>query len=397
MKNAFLSISILLTSIVVACTASALPTGSCSAAITIIDRIGALQAKIDHKLETGDTEGLRSLYAALQTRIRLAKSVGVDISANENARSSRLSVERELLRIEQENEREAQGALSFTERSREPLPPGLNLQGTALSDDLSLLSTSVEKDSSEVIELRTGKVVLRSINAKERWVLSPNMKFAAILENDGTIAVHSTETGSIFHVDRWTEATFPTGHQIAVDDFGTLLATNREGKWLIKYGSGGPSYSDLILAVRTLKLDNFWFGPNTKNFFGLKYGRHIESWDIRTGTNRNLPNHYSTSIKISSDESGALRILGRTLVLFDRANHMLRTWEFVYPDEVISVTGSRDLSQVYIATKDHLFYFDLNSDVPEKIDISDRIRAMSFDDATQTLTTVDGRFIRTYR
>jgi WD40 repeat protein len=54
-------------------------TGSCTTAITIIDRIGALQSKIDHKLETGDTDGLRTLFAALQSRIRMAKKAGIEI------------------------------------------------------------------------------------------------------------------------------------------------------------------------------------------------------------------------------------------------------------------------------------------------------------------------------
>jgi WD40 repeat protein len=161
--------------------------GTCSDAVMIVERIKALQSKIDLKIESGDTEGIRALYTALQTRIRLAKQSGIDVTGIENRKS------KEAARIQiaerEATEADARDASAFSPLVRSDYYPTRNLSSLNFyMRDFSIISdVTVDQQNGArnavVFETKSGKVLVSS-STPSPWSLSPNGKYGVHYEQE---------------------------------------------------------------------------------------------------------------------------------------------------------------------------------------------------------------------
>jgi hypothetical protein len=435
--------------------AAAAPHRSCSVALTVVDRIVELQAKIDQRIESGHTEGTRALFAALQNRILMAKRAGIDVSRYTGAKVQTKAAE--VLRIESENAekeellaRDNSGFFDFKEISREILARTFSSLNSVLSDDLKLASYRSVTGIPEVADTKSGKLLLRRRSLTHTWKLSPNGDFALLTLDGQTFEIHSTRTGALVNSGSWKGwKRNQIGPEAQVDDHGTLIAYDSSGRWLVMpLDKTAPDFSKVVQAIRsdTSGLGRFWRSDlsagtsisamilaklnktRVQSMALSKNGRYIilrvaeqaltraQVWDSVTGTKLGTitgsswdangvyqgPADVANFAKIHVSDDGsliAIRESSVNLTVYNVASgEIVRTFNFPHPKNGIRAFEiSRDLKRFFIAVfgENKIKIFELDNEEPvQELIVDSKPRVMSYDDQTETLTTVDDKNIQ---
>jgi hypothetical protein len=385
--------------------AAASPNFSCTAAITIIDRIGELQAKIDHKLEIGETEGLRQLFTALQTRIRIAKAAGIEIDTH----SAKRAVERVETAAQKESQlaeeaREVSAVRDFVEVGREQrekfdryMPPvysnGLEFatfQNHELVDGHQAL---IQK----VVNTRTG-ILFDQQFGNHQWVLSPAGKFAyRRRKNDEGIVVRSTSDPNLQFEITLEDAGLEKHASFIADDEGTVIATDFKGRWFTRrLNPRAEQYSKAIAAMKSEVIMGLDLSPDSRFFLGHISQKHNDGatvWSATTGDRIGALRPYSFEHKyiLSADGRTALYVTNKYPIV-------AILWDVVNVREIGEIQFRGNKSGPLAATPDFetLFVsvdgkvFQLNHGDPDQhlVGSFESINALNFNRTTSTLTVV---------
>jgi hypothetical protein len=333
---------------------------SCSASIMMLERIAALQGKIEHKLETGDTDGLRQLFSALQSRIRIAKSAGFDVSDFGNKTSAALNAERfdsEANSDEARDARTASPIFGFTELDRTQLLP---------------------------------------TNQGLPWVKSPSRDYVAIMRPSG-IEVYSPKGLS----QRFDFAPYqldsPSIDQIAVDDFGTVIVTDNLGHWTVRGLNPVASliYDNAVDAMRSEIQTGIALTPDGK-FFVSRTAAHSRSpttfWNVATGEKMGTYSlRRGRDIWFLSGDGTQLALKDRVagVKIIDLATgNVDRILKVPHGEGVLSLAASKDFKMIFAATHHEKIHVYEESEEPtETFSVTESVREMSYEDQSGILNT----------
>jgi hypothetical protein len=369
---------------------------ACTVAITIVDRINDLQAKIDHKLALGETEGLRSLFAALQSRLRMARAAGIDVDqVSKTSRPSDPTSLQKKIAFEQSEETDARGsdALEFLEIGREKVDE-YNLNTAVYSANLNVVSTR-KNGIPVVMDTRTGKILLSSPGKSNPWALSPSGKMAAHVVGD-EIRVEAVDTGALLGSFQWVGTTFPKRDQLVVDDNGTVIATDSLGNWMVKTVKAGAfGYSRLVRNAKREKVSKLKLSADSKLLFTKASDSFTEILVIRDAITGKKTGEVDSELgnEWHSAADGlhyAFHATSRAVGIFSTVTYA-KSRELFIPEieEIYFVTASADLETVFVVTDARKLYFFEGTQLQQVLPIPADVVTMTYDDTTKILSTID--------
>jgi WD40 repeat protein len=333
-----------ISSLVLSCSANA--AGLCSA--TILARISALQARAE------ETQS-RALFSALQTRVRIAKSAGIDVSGIDTARAK--GNLRKESQSEEQRAHEARGTRNLrawlyqswtkSDVSQSNYSPNGQLIAMMLFTSKSIEVRSAKDGSlvwtkplttkefeqsylhfitNELLALtndddENGKITLLPVSnplASIEFETGTNRRFV-IASGDRKRVLAMSE-------DRWDFLEFPSGKPVGratVDSHGVIPQTDFTGNRLAYYDGRSVHVYDLaqdktFSFVTNIDDSGFALSPDGK--FVVMTGAGLSVWSIETGQ------------KIRDFDTPGARTLsahfidqGRTLVAFDKAEQGQQT------------------------------------------------------------------------